>query len=343
MTRPSEALTAEAEATQAALLALLGDLKTDLTPAKDLTETLASGVAKGAKDALSTAKAHPVATAAIGVGLAWLLLGRKVQSPADGWKEKAVAARDAAEARLEAARRMGEDVFKDGAKAATARLDDVGKLAQQKADIATDLAQDLAAAFRHGLEDLDTSAQALQIQKRAEEFSAVFSGSDAEGLSGTFAKGGDLARSHPAGTAALGVLAAAGLALAFPQGRKALGAAAPKAVSAALTPAAAELAKMLLAKAGEGLSASTAEQADTTEPASASAATPASEGRNVSKEVKRAAAKAAAKGLAKGATEAISPDLAQPTDPAPKRKRGKGKAKGLPRQTAASPNGLAPH
>lgn len=318
--RTTKDLIAEAEATEAALLALWEDLKSTL-PAPDAvkqkltdgSEALARGAQTAASTATQTAKAHPIAAAALMAGAAWLLLGAKRAAPkpsaaditaeaAEAWKDRAIAARNKAQKRLEETygtlRSKGAQTAEDVAEAGAAKLAEASDLAKEKATITADLARDLSEAFHHGLSSLGEEARDRILQAREQSFAALARRTEPESL---WQKGQSLARNNPTSTAVLGLAAGLGLAWMMPRSRAALRAAAPGAIGVVVTPAAALVAQNLIGRAAKALEPFTQAKA----PDDAEAEEEAEHAAPVAQAVKDAAKAAAMAGVAKAVGEAI--------------------------------------
>ncbi len=316
--RKTKDLIAEAEATEAALMAIWDELKGTLTPSDEFTQKLAGGgeaLRRGAQSAATsattTAKAHPIAAAALAAGVAWLIFGGKrtpaketaeeaTAKAAEAWKARAIAARDRAQHRLEESfatlRSEAGKAAEDVAEAGSAKLSEASKLAQKKATITADLAQELSDAFHHGLSSFGEDAKERILKAREQSFASLMSASGRD--ESMWHKGQTLARRNPLQAAALGLAAGIGVAWLMPRTRAALQAAAPGAVGAVITPAAALVAQNLMAKASRLMDPFVSGEAekDAEEPADKTTG---------SQTVKDAAKAAAVAGVAKAVGEAI--------------------------------------
>lgn len=242
------ALAANDAALRASLGRLIGGAGQPTWARQDLGHDLA-GLGASAVD---SARAHPWATAALGAGslgagIAWLALSGKrhkkaslnpkaealarwedeggqpvdvgqidAEAEVEDWMIEAAAARDAARDRLLALFEAGRAT------------------AETRAEVAADLAQDLAAAFRHNLADLteDTAARVATARKAAWDAMEKSRDLAREG----YARGKTAARRHPVAATALGLTVTAGLLAALsPRSRPLIArAAAPVALSALL-------------------------------------------------------------------------------------------------------------
>lgn len=267
--RTTKDLIAEAQATEAALIALWDEMKATLTSPDAVTQKLADGgeaLARGAqaaaKTATSSVKSHPFAAAALAAGAAWLLL-RATDNPAkpaaeavtaqaaEAWKNRAMVARDRAQKRLAetytALRAESAQTAEEVADAGAARLSEASDLARQKATITADLARDLSEAFHHGLSSLGAEPKDHILKAREHGFAAVLNTPESE--ASYWQKGQALARRNPLPAAALGLAAGVGVAWMMPRTRAAIRAAAPGAIGAVVTPATALVAQNLMARA----------------------------------------------------------------------------------------------
>ncbi len=258
-TRTSRDLMAEARANEAALMDLIHALTDRLPPAADHARQMASDAAAQAG---TTLRAHPVASTLIGAGAAWLafsalrpravapqplpdVLGQwaddggrimaKMSDLAEDWRAAADDATHRAQTRLHA---LGD--------ALTARGKGAAAAAREKAAIATDLAQDLAAAFNHGLDDLGEQAAARIRDAREQAYDAL---SSAKAPARRAVQGAEATiRRHPVATGLLGLAIGAGLAAAFPATRRGLAAVGP-AIAPNVAPGVASVAADLMARA----------------------------------------------------------------------------------------------
>lgn len=228
--------------------------------------------------AAEQARAHPLATGllslGLGAGVAWLAWagGRKaglfdraekttatpdpqpdrlmtwedegglpaevgeIGEGAEAWVEKARAARDSAAARL---RQMYEEGRAN---------------AEEKARLAADLAEDLAAAFRDDLNDLGEAAANRVAAAREVAWDAMSEGGARlrEGAEAGIGKGTEAARNHPLAATALGLAAGAAVAAALPGTGRMMRRAAPLAGAALVAQAAVLLRRERAAKARLG-------------------------------------------------------------------------------------------
>lgn len=258
MTRSMTAkdLKAALAANDAALRASLGRLIGGAgQPARRAGQDLGQDLAGLGASAVDSARAHPWATAALGAGglgagIAWLALSgrRRKAAPLDpkaealarwedeggqpvdvgqideaegaagveDWMIEAAAARDAARDRLLALFEAGRAT------------------AETRAEVAADLAQDLAAAFRHNLADLTEDAAARVATARKAAWDAMEKSRDL--ARDGYVRGKTAARRHPVAATALGLTVGAGLLAALsPRSRPLIArAAAPVALSALL-------------------------------------------------------------------------------------------------------------
>lgn len=200
--------------------------------------------------AMDQARAHPFATAIIGAGLAWLALaGRGTATPdpkpenlmnwedegglpaevgeiddlTEDWVARAMRARETAQERL------------------AALIDEGRATAEEKAEVAMEMATELSEAFRDNLADLSDEAAERVIEARERAWEALGKGRAAaeDGL----AKGADAARQHPFAATAIGLALGAALAVAMPRTRPIVKRAAPLAATALLAQAAAVLSR----------------------------------------------------------------------------------------------------
>lgn len=241
----SSDLDAAAKATEAALQAgIAGLLKSFSERDSDLGDL--------GHRAVSVVRSHPIATAVVGLGLAWLattarsggskdpnpeaLMGwedeggaavpvGKIDAVSEAWMDRAVAARDMARKRLEA-------LYDDG----RATVREQGKIAEQ-------LATDLAAAFRHDLSDLTDDAAERVALARERAWDAVDRGRS--GVQSGLAKGAEFARQNPATTAVAGLAAAAALTALAPKARPVVGRVASATASVAASALMAEATALL--------------------------------------------------------------------------------------------------
>jgi hypothetical protein len=175
----------------------------------------------------ATLGAYPTASALIGAGFALLAYGaRKAASDAtsdtatiyEAWKARADEARHLAADRLSAAYARSRDEVSSLADSAVERGGQISALAQEQAGIAADLANDLSAAFRDGLEGLSEEAANRIVVAREAAYSTLSKGRD-NAQSG-LRSGRDLVRRHPYAAAAIGLAIGAGIAAALPRGRQ---------------------------------------------------------------------------------------------------------------------------
>jgi hypothetical protein len=167
----------------------------------------------------ATLGAYPTASALIGAGFALLAYGaRKAASDATSDTATIYEARHLAADRLSAAYARSRDEVSSLADSAVERGGQISALAQEQAGIAADLANDLSAAFRDGLEGLSEEAANRIVVAREAAYSTLSKGRD-NAQSG-LRSGRDLVRRHPYAAAAIGLAIGAGIAAALPRGRQ---------------------------------------------------------------------------------------------------------------------------
>jgi hypothetical protein len=256
MTRSMTAkdLKAALAANDAALRASLGRLIGGAgQPARRAGQDLGQDLAGLGASAVDSARAHPWATAALGAGglgagIAWLALSgrRRKAAPLDPkaealarWEDEGGQPVDVGD--IEAVEAEVEDWMIEAAAARDAARDrllalfEAGRAtAETRAEVAADLAQDLAAAFRHNLADLteDTAARVTEARKAAWDAMEKSRDLARDG----YRRGKTAARRHPVAATALGLTVGAGLLAALsPRSRPLIArAAAPVALSALL-------------------------------------------------------------------------------------------------------------
>jgi hypothetical protein len=259
MTRSMTAkdLKAALAANDAALRASLGRLIGGAgQPARRAGQDLGQDLAGLGASAVDSARAHPWATAALGAGglgagIAWLALSgrRRKAAPLDPktealarWEDEGGQPVPAGD--IEAAEAEVEDWMIEAAAARDAARDrllalfEAGRAtAETRAEVAADLAQDLAAAFRHNLADLteDTAARVATARKAAWDAMEKSRDLARDG----YVRGKTAARRHPVAATALGLTVGAGLLAALsPRSRpliaRAAAPVAPVAISALL-------------------------------------------------------------------------------------------------------------
>ena len=239
-------LDAAAKATEAALQAGIAGLLKSFGNSD-------TGLSDLGSRAASVVRNHPVATAFVGLGLAWLAssarsAGSKDPKPealmgwedeggaaapvgeigeiSEAWMDRALAARDAARTQLEALYDEGRSTVREQSK------------------IAAQLAKDLATAFRHDLSDLTDDAAERVASARERAWEAVQRGRN--GVQNGISKGAEFARQNPATTAVAGLAAAAAVAALTPKARPVVGRVASATASVAASALLAEATGLLM-------------------------------------------------------------------------------------------------
>lgn len=302
--KTKDALMAETQATEQDIRQLWAELKAKVTPA-DIAQNLETQ----AKTARATATSHPVATAVLGAGLGagltWFLLATPARSKTDTALSKGAGA----------VTQAMQEYFSQNLKTMRDEAAQVAKTAKAQATTTAEHARDLRDEAQVELSALSEKAQS-RLRKLTGQ-APLHQDTIRE-------QGQALARQHPVGTVALGLLAGAGLSLLFPRGREMAGAALQKAtpdsMTAAFPPAMAALTDVVLTRALQMFDQSevdpskSARKSATSKTAKAAAATKKTLKKAVKKELK-AAAKATAQPDAKPVTKQASPKPAAETPP----------------------------
>ena len=209
----------------AATLAALKDRVSGGPAALDVLGLIQSNAGHCTRVTISAVRAHPIAFAVVGAGLAWALLGRKPEpAPSDGlsgtkfealsrWEDEGGPAVPLQEpdlncpdgdwlAEVETLRAKASAALAGLETMARAGLATVVDHAQQRAAILVGLAQDVRAALRTGLEQLSHSAQEQIATAREAAYTAQLNARTATGK---------MIEDHPLATA--GAALALGLAV----------------------------------------------------------------------------------------------------------------------------------
>ena len=240
LSRNRKDLIAEARATEEALRDLWSAMANRLSPSETLSDRMfgqTENVRKVALIAGRTVKANPLPSALVAAGLAWFVFGRSKAKPgaaledltrwedegglpapiaekAASWRDMAEVARTRAQYRLEALMAAGEEALSDGVDKVETRALDAAAFARHKATITADLARDLSKAFRHGLSNVGSEAEARIIKAREQAFDAF------DTVQSTVkTEAPKIVARHPYTTAAVTAALGAGLFAALPRHR----------------------------------------------------------------------------------------------------------------------------